>query len=222
MPGWRRPPSPFSPRAPTRRSTSSPSRWRPSSARWRPTARSRSSTRSGSGWPHASRRESGHRRRRSRRAARCSAPSTASPASGRATTSRSTPCSTSVLARRRGLPILLSVIYVEVARRAGVPLRGVGLPGHFVVGHFGGGAVAPAGPLRGRRSGRGPGPGGADPALERARDRAAHAQQPRRLLPAARRTSTRRCAPRACGSSCPPGRPCGSRSRRSCRRCAPG
>jgi regulator of sirC expression with transglutaminase-like and TPR domain len=41
-----------------------------------------------------------------------------------------------VLARRRGLPILLSVVYVEVARRAGVELAGVGLPGHFVVGHF--------------------------------------------------------------------------------------
>jgi len=26
---------------------------------------------------------------------------------------------------------------VEVARRAGIPLAGVGLPGHFVVGHFG-------------------------------------------------------------------------------------
>ena len=42
-----------------------------------------------------------------------------------------------VLTRRRGLPILLSVVYVEVARRAGIPLAGVGLPGHFVVGHFG-------------------------------------------------------------------------------------
>jgi regulator of sirC expression with transglutaminase-like and TPR domain len=42
-----------------------------------------------------------------------------------------------VLSRRRGLPILLSVVYVEVARRAGVALAGVGLPGHFVVGHFG-------------------------------------------------------------------------------------
>jgi regulator of sirC expression with transglutaminase-like and TPR domain len=42
-----------------------------------------------------------------------------------------------VLARRRGLPILLSVVYVEVARRAGVALFGVGLPGHYVVGHFG-------------------------------------------------------------------------------------
>lgn len=42
-----------------------------------------------------------------------------------------------VLARRRGLPILLSVVYVEVARRAGIELAGVGLPGHFVVAHFG-------------------------------------------------------------------------------------
>ena len=42
-----------------------------------------------------------------------------------------------VLARRVGLPILLSTVYVEVARRAGIELGGVGLPGHFVVGHFG-------------------------------------------------------------------------------------
>jgi regulator of sirC expression with transglutaminase-like and TPR domain len=40
----------------------------------------------------------------------------------------------SVLERRRGLPILLSVVWIEVARRAGVPAYGVGLPGHFVVG----------------------------------------------------------------------------------------
>lgn len=42
-----------------------------------------------------------------------------------------------VLERRRGLPILLSVVYVETARRAGFELGGVGLPGHYVVGHFG-------------------------------------------------------------------------------------
>lgn len=42
-----------------------------------------------------------------------------------------------VLSQRRGLPILLSVIYIEVARRAGIALAGVGFPGHFVVGHFG-------------------------------------------------------------------------------------
>jgi hypothetical protein len=42
-----------------------------------------------------------------------------------------------VLERRRGLPILLSVVYIAVAARAGVPLAGIGLPGHFVVGHLG-------------------------------------------------------------------------------------
>ncbi|HVF06200.1 MAG TPA: transglutaminase-like domain-containing protein [Frankiaceae bacterium] len=37
-----------------------------------------------------------------------------------------------VLRRRRGLPILLSVVYLEVARRLSVPAYGIGLPGHFV------------------------------------------------------------------------------------------
>ena len=39
-----------------------------------------------------------------------------------------------VLERRRGLPILLSVLYLATAQRAGIALCGVGLPGHFVVG----------------------------------------------------------------------------------------
>ncbi|MGW0390394.1 transglutaminase-like domain-containing protein [Streptomyces sp. NPDC003042] len=39
-----------------------------------------------------------------------------------------------VLRRRRGLPILLSVVWLEVARRAGAPVYGLALPGHFVVG----------------------------------------------------------------------------------------
>ncbi|MDQ0794166.1 transglutaminase-like domain-containing protein [Streptomyces sp. B1I3] len=39
-----------------------------------------------------------------------------------------------VLRRRRGLPILLAVVWIEVARRAGAPVYGVALPGHFVVG----------------------------------------------------------------------------------------
>lgn len=37
------------------------------------------------------------------------------------------------LERRRGLPILLSVIAIEVGRRAGLSLRGIGFPGHFLV-----------------------------------------------------------------------------------------
>lgn len=39
----------------------------------------------------------------------------------------------SVLERRTGIPITLSIILMEVARRIGLPLQGVGLPGHFVV-----------------------------------------------------------------------------------------
>jgi regulator of sirC expression with transglutaminase-like and TPR domain len=38
-----------------------------------------------------------------------------------------------VLETRRGLPITLSVVYLEVARRLDLPLVGVGLPMHFVV-----------------------------------------------------------------------------------------
>ncbi|MDY0003198.1 MAG: transglutaminase-like domain-containing protein, partial [Polyangia bacterium] len=38
-----------------------------------------------------------------------------------------------VLERRRGLPILLSVVWMEVGRRAGMPVEGIGLPGHFIV-----------------------------------------------------------------------------------------
>ncbi|WP_462188426.1 MULTISPECIES: transglutaminase family protein [unclassified Frankia] len=38
-----------------------------------------------------------------------------------------------VLRRRRGLPILLSVVWLEVAARLGVPAYPVGLPGHVVV-----------------------------------------------------------------------------------------
>jgi regulator of sirC expression with transglutaminase-like and TPR domain len=38
-----------------------------------------------------------------------------------------------VLRRRHGLPILLSVVWLEVARRLDVPAYAVGLPGHVVV-----------------------------------------------------------------------------------------
>lgn len=39
-----------------------------------------------------------------------------------------------VVSRRRGLPILLSVVYTEVARHAGIAAYGIGVPGHFLVG----------------------------------------------------------------------------------------
>lgn len=48
-----------------------------------------------------------------------------------------------VLQRGRGLPIALSVVYVETARRAGIALDGVGLPGHYVVGQFAAGGAPP-------------------------------------------------------------------------------
>ena len=38
-----------------------------------------------------------------------------------------------VVARRTGLPIALCVVYMDVARRAGVPVEGVNFPGHFLV-----------------------------------------------------------------------------------------
>lgn len=41
-----------------------------------------------------------------------------------------------VLARRTGIPISLSVIYLLVAERVGLSLEPVGLPGHFVVGCY--------------------------------------------------------------------------------------
>lgn len=38
-----------------------------------------------------------------------------------------------VLRRRTGIPISLAVVTLEVGRRSGVPLEGVGMPGHFLV-----------------------------------------------------------------------------------------
>jgi regulator of sirC expression with transglutaminase-like and TPR domain len=38
-----------------------------------------------------------------------------------------------VIDRRTGIPITLSMVYMEVARRAGLDVAGVGLPGHFLV-----------------------------------------------------------------------------------------
>ena len=42
-----------------------------------------------------------------------------------------------VLDRKIGIPISLSVLYMEVARRIGLPLHGVGFPGHFLVKYSG-------------------------------------------------------------------------------------
>lgn len=42
-------------------------------------------------------------------------------------------CLNEVLIRRTGIPISLSLVYMEVARRLGRKVHGVGLPGHFLV-----------------------------------------------------------------------------------------
>jgi regulator of sirC expression with transglutaminase-like and TPR domain len=41
-----------------------------------------------------------------------------------------------VISRRKGIPISLSVVYLLVAERLGIPVEPVGLPGHFVVGCY--------------------------------------------------------------------------------------
>ncbi len=43
-------------------------------------------------------------------------------------------CLSSVLETKRGLPITLSLIYRIVGERAGLDVRGIGLPGHFCAG----------------------------------------------------------------------------------------
>ena len=49
-------------------------------------------------------------------------------------------CLNEVLKERSGIPIALSVMYLEIARRLQRPLFGIGLPGHFLVqyndGHY--------------------------------------------------------------------------------------
>lgn len=42
-------------------------------------------------------------------------------------------CLNDVIERRLGIPITLSLLYMEVGRRIGLPLQGVSFPGHFLV-----------------------------------------------------------------------------------------
>jgi regulator of sirC expression with transglutaminase-like and TPR domain len=41
-----------------------------------------------------------------------------------------------VLDRKLGIPITLALVYMEVGRRIGLPLVGVGMPGHFLLKHY--------------------------------------------------------------------------------------
>ncbi|MFI9160093.1 transglutaminase family protein [Kitasatospora aureofaciens] len=59
-----------------------------------------------------------------------------------------------VLRRRRGLPITLSLVWMEVGRRAGLTVHGIALPGHFIVavgGPAGGEEYVLADPFHGGR-----------------------------------------------------------------------
>jgi regulator of sirC expression with transglutaminase-like and TPR domain len=47
----------------------------------------------------------------------------------------------SVLRRRLGIPLTLSIVLIEVGARVGVPLVGIGMPGHFLVRAGGDGDV---------------------------------------------------------------------------------
>ena len=40
-----------------------------------------------------------------------------------------------VIDRRTGIPITMTVVYIEVARRIGFPVKGVGMPFHFIAKH---------------------------------------------------------------------------------------
>jgi regulator of sirC expression with transglutaminase-like and TPR domain len=61
-------------------------------------------------------------------------------------------CLNDVLDRRLGIPITLSVLMMEVGRRVGLAIAGVGLPGHFVVGAKVDGAAVVIDPFGGGRA----------------------------------------------------------------------
>ena len=41
-----------------------------------------------------------------------------------------------VLDRKLGIPITLSIVYLDVAKRVGFPIAGTGMPGHFLLKHY--------------------------------------------------------------------------------------
>jgi len=57
-----------------------------------------------------------------------------------------------VLGRRLGIPITLALVYMEVARRAGLDVQGVAFPGHFLLRVALGAPTPPADPARPSRS----------------------------------------------------------------------
>src|SRR5260221_8838061 len=57
-----------------------------------------------------------------------------------------------VLERRTGIPISLSVLYMEISRRLAMPVFGIGLPRHFVVQFDDGNYAAYVDPFHGGRT----------------------------------------------------------------------
>lgn len=60
-------------------------------------------------------------------------------------------CLNDVLDRRLGIPITLAVVIMEVGRRVGLEISGIGLPGHFCVGARIGGELLVLDPFGGGR-----------------------------------------------------------------------
>lgn len=57
----------------------------------------------------------------------------------------------SVLIRRTGIPITLALVYLTIGRRIGVPLVGIGMPMHFLIGFRTGGSYRYLDPFFGGR-----------------------------------------------------------------------
>lgn len=55
-------------------------------------------------------------------------------------------CLNQVIDRRTGIPITMAIVYMDVARRAGLRVEGINFPGHFLVRVRDDAAVADAGP----------------------------------------------------------------------------
>ena len=56
-----------------------------------------------------------------------------------------------VLVRRTGIPITLALVYLTIGRRIGVPLVGIGMPMHFLIGYRTGGSYRYLDPFFGGR-----------------------------------------------------------------------
>lgn len=61
-------------------------------------------------------------------------------------------CLNQVLERRTGIPVTLSVMYMEIARRLAMPVFGIGLPRHFVIQYDDGNYAAYIDPFHGGRT----------------------------------------------------------------------